>query len=143
MKKLFYLLAAALMVLASVSCTKKMVPLYLKGTTWVCTEAGSLGVIKFDTRRTFHFDIYTGEFYEFTANYRIVEVIDDQVNFEFASISVEPGEGMDVAGEGMLLLHGRRSMEYVATSNHWRDIDERSRSQFFRDDSFNISKYVN
>ena len=144
MKKLFYILAAALMVLTSVSCSKNMVPLYLKGTTWVFEGTDGVSVLKFDTRRTFHVDVYDthdGVEYLATVNYRVAEVMDDDVYFEFASISiVESGDG--VAQEGIITLHGRRNMEIVTTKNRWREIDESSRFQLYRDDNFNISNYV-
>ena len=141
MKRIVVVLTMALMVLASVSCTKKMVPLYLKGTTWVCPESDDIAVLKFDTRRSFLIDVYEEGLRAFTIKFRIAEVIDDQVNFEFASISVA-GEGLDVAQEGMLLLQGRRDMDLVITSHHWREIDEESRSHLVRDDKFNILNYL-
>ena len=142
MKKIVVFLTMALMVLSSVSCTKKMVPLYLKGTTWVCTETGDLAVIKFDTRRTFHIDAYGDNKLEFTVKYRVAEVIDDQVNFEFLSSSIVDEE-VGLPEEGMLQLQSRRDMDMVFTSQHWMKINEDSRRHLFRDDQFDISKYIN
>ena len=141
MKKLFYILAATLMVLASVSCTKKMVPLYLKGTTWVCDESGELAVIKFDTRRTFRIDVYVDGISELTIKYKVAEVIDDQVNFDFMSMS-KVDEEIGVDQEGMLILRSRRDMDLVFTSYNWSQIDEDSRRHFYRDDKFNIWNYA-
>lgn len=142
MKKIVVFLTMALMVLSSVSCTKKMVPLYLKGTTWVSNETGDLAVIKFDTRRTFHIDIYGDNELELTVKYKVAEVIDDQVNFEFLSSSMVDVE-VDIPEEGMLQLQSRREMDIVFTSQHWTKINEDTRSHLFRDDQFDISKYIN
>ena len=141
MKKIVVFLTMALMVLVSVSCTKKMVPLYLKGTTWVSTD-GDLAVIKFDTRRTFHIDLYGDNKLEFTVKYKVAEVIDDQVNFEFLSSSIVDEE-VGLPEEGMLQLQSRRDMDIVFTSQHWMKINEDTRSHLFRDDQFDISKYIN
>ena len=144
MKKLFYILAAALMLLASTSCTKKMVPLYLKGTTWVYDGSDVLSVIKFNTRRTFDLDIYdhTDDEYSFTIKYRINEVKDDQVYFEFVSISIALGNLDDLSKEGMMTLLGKRDLEMVSTRNHWRDIMEDTRAHFNLDKNFSVSKYA-
>ena len=141
MKKIVVFLAMALMVLASVSCTKKMVPLYLKGTTWVCDESGELAVIKFDTRRTFRIDVYVDGISELTIKYKVAEVKDDQVNFDFLGMS-KVDEEIGVDQEGMLLLNGRRDLDLVFTSYRWSQIDEDSRRHFFRDDHFNIWNYT-
>ena len=144
MKRIVVFLAMVLMLLASSSCSKDMVPLYLKGTTWVSDGLDGVTVIKFDTRRTFHVDVYDihhGAEYIVTVNFRVAEVNDDQVNFEFASIS-RTGNTDEVAKEGMMTLHGRRNMDIVTTRNHWREIVEETRFPLHRDDHFNIWNYV-
>ena len=142
MKKLFYILAMTLMVLASASCTKKMVPLYLKGTTWVCTEGDGISVIKFDTRRTFHADEYLDGKYYFTSKCKIAEVMDSQVYFEIVSISIPPEDWDQVLTHGIMTLLNRNNIETVMCKDNWGKILEESRCQFVRDDNFNISNYV-
>lgn len=145
MKKLFYILAAALMVLASVSCTKERLPLYMKGTTWVFSDPSikAIAVMKFKTRTSFTTEQYSDEGQLFLkATGTVVDVKGDEVYYEFTHFDVYPEYAEWVASEGIIILVDRQNIDVLYTDNHWTDVDYDEAWRFRRDDKFKLSNYL-
>ena len=145
MKKLFYILATALMVLAAISCSKEKLPLYMSGTTWVCDDPSSetIGVAKFNTRTSFTLTYYSdeGEIF-FKASGTVVDVKGDEVYFEFTHYDVYPEEAEWVASEGIIMLVDRNNIDFIFTDAHWTIVDYDDGWRFRLDKKFNLSKYL-
>lgn len=143
MKKLFYILAMTLMVLASVSCTKQKVPGFLKGTVWVYepNDSDFLGVLVFGSQSSFTaygIKKSSGEIQTKTTC-DVVEIRLDQILFVVSDVFPEDVEFS--SHEGLIFLNlDEDEIDVWATADCWTYVYDHTGTLHHRSYDFDISK---
>lgn len=140
MKKILIFLAAALMLLASVSCKKENLLNHLEGTKWVDAYGDIIEVVSFEDHNSFTFytiDESSGEITE-ALNCKIVEYQSDRLLFKFDP----PFEDSKyhIIG-GVVMLEGDKLL-LILTNDTWTVYESGGmRAYYSRNDKFDLSKY--